>query len=62
MNLIEIRIINENYCATYTGAHAQEIIDLFGTATLPTPFMSGVPISKVVSQLALLNPCAKIIW
>ena len=38
----------------------QEVLALFGTTKLPTPFSEGTPVEKVVAVLQELNPDAVI--
>ena len=53
---IEFKQIGDLVCAIYAGPHARQIINLFDTNILPTPFFS---VEEAVSEIARLNPgCA----
>lgn len=47
--------------ARYSGPHAAEIKDLFGTNILPTPFTPQATFDMVRSELASRNPGAVIV-
>ena len=38
------------------GPRIREIVDLFGTTTLPTPFTAAAPVDRVRAELERLNP------
>lgn len=42
---------NGQFVATYTGPHSRRIFDLFGTTTLPTPFMADADPALVQATL-----------
>lgn len=46
------------YMATHYGKRAAELKELFGTATLPTPYTGAMPAGEVVARLQALNPGA----
>jgi len=45
-----------NYQATFLGPHSQEIKELFGTYTIPTPFLSGANPQEVLSVIQEQHP------
>jgi hypothetical protein len=49
----QIILISGKDCwlAKYVGPHAQKIIRLFGTDTLPTPFIPGLLLSEDTDRL-----------
>jgi hypothetical protein len=52
--IIERRIAG--WVATYTGPHAAEIIDLFGTDTIPMAFGAAAELPQVRAAIRALNP------
>lgn len=44
------------WVAKYVGPHKKQIVDLFGTDTLPTPFTVGAESGRVLSEIQRLNP------
>ena len=42
--------------AKFAGPHARQVIDLFGTDTLPTPFGQRYPAAKVLAHIKERNP------
>ena len=44
------------WCSLHTGPHAAEIVDLFGTATIPTAFFAAMPAAEVLAEIRRLNP------
>lgn len=44
-----------------TQDNSPEVFELFGTDTLPTPFLEGTPVEDVLAVLTKLNPEAVIV-
>ena len=59
-NRIELRIEGNQWVAQWIGRHAAEIVDLFGTDTVPTPYMGSAPAAVVLAQVMSLNPCVDV--
>ncbi len=60
MNTIEIHRGSTGWLATYHGPHANEIIELFGTTTLPLPWTLRAPVGVVLNDLRARTPDATI--
>lgn len=45
-----------NYLVTASGLIEREWLDLFGTATLPTPYTTRTPRHVVAAEIAKRNP------
>jgi hypothetical protein len=45
----------------FEGPHAQEVIDLFGTDTLPTPFTELADAATVQAEIKRLNAGAHVL-
>lgn len=56
MNRIVVWSDGKVYRATYRGAHAQEIKELFGTDTLATAYLATAEPERVRQEIARLNP------
>ena len=56
MDTIALTIENGSWVAKHTGAHAAEVIDLFGSDTIPTAFTDVAPYNVVVAKIRQLNP------
>lgn len=52
---IVISKCDTGYNATYSGPIASEVIELFGTATLPTGFTAAAVASDVLAKLRAAN-------
>lgn len=52
-NQITLAVRDGAWCATFTDP---EIVRLFGSDTLPTPFSSRVQASKVLAEISRRNP------
>ncbi len=57
---ITLKQVGGMWMARHTGPHSRDIVSLFGTDTLPTPFSSSVPVRQVVAELLVNNPGANI--
>jgi hypothetical protein len=55
-NRILIHLGESGWLATYQGAHTRNVIELFGTATIPTAYTSRAPIGLVIAELRNKNP------
>lgn len=55
-NVMTLVLIGVTWHVRYSGAHRAEIVDLFGTDTLPTPFTDARPGEDVLARLQALNP------
>jgi len=53
---IKIRLDGDGWVADHEGDVAIGVVDLFGTATIPTPFLKVTPGHLVVDALQRLNP------
>lgn len=53
--------VDGQWFVRYEGEKQAEIVSLFGTDTLATPFSVSTPIEKVMARLAALNPEASIL-
>lgn len=53
---IRLRRYDGIWHATSEGPGAQRIRELFGTVTIPTPFMATVPASTVLAEIQRRNP------
>jgi hypothetical protein len=60
-NIISLSIGRDSWLATYRGPHAAEIIELFGTDTIPTAFTPAAPLSTVRDFIRSKHPGATII-
>jgi hypothetical protein len=49
------------WMAAYVGPHKEEILNLFGTDTLPLPFMSATRASVVIDTLQRTHPGVEIV-
>lgn len=58
--LIELKRTARCYTATYSGEGADEIIEAFGTDTIPTAFTSSANPNEVQSKISALNPKAAV--
>lgn len=47
--------------ATTEGRGAERIRQLFGTTTLPTPFLPSVPAEEVAAEIRRRNPGAQVV-
>ena len=47
--------------ATFNGPEAANVLRLFGTNTMPTPFTSKAKIQDVMAEIQRLNPGALVI-
>jgi len=56
MNRIVILLQGRTWNAQFVGPHSAEIIELFGTDTIPTPFTSLTPVAEVVAEVRRRNP------
>jgi len=57
MNRIELSLNpNGEWRAHFVGEHAKEVIALFGTDTLPTPYTSYSKPEAVRQAIAAINP------
>ena len=56
INTIDLSTANGSWVATYSGPHADQIISLFGTATIPTAWRHTRPNWEVVADVQRLNP------
>lgn len=54
-----IRLVKDTDCwvAVYQGPHREDILSLFGTAILPTPFTRSASAERVREEIQRLNPC-----
>lgn len=59
-NTIEVFLEDGGYMTRETGNSA--LIELFGTDTLPTPFLQDTPASSVIETLQRLNPDKEVIF
>lgn len=55
-NAIQIIDGASEWFAKFTGPHAAEILELFGTDTIPTAFKSRTPTAIVLAEVQKLNP------
>ena len=61
MNKIYISKNTDCYIATFTGDKENEIKDLFGTNSLPTPFMPAADPQEVRAAMQKNNPDAEVV-
>lgn len=52
---------DSGWAVRHEGEGASEIIDLFGTDTLPTPFTPNARADDVLAEVARLNPGAAVV-
>jgi hypothetical protein len=57
-NQINLHLSETGWLATYSGPHAQRIIDLFDSATIPTAFTAQAPLAMVIGEIQSRNPKA----
>lgn len=55
---IVLRRSQTGWTATFSGPCAREVVQHFGTDTLPTPYTPRAPAHVVRDALAILNPDA----
>ena len=58
---ITLRRWGGSWMATYSGSHAAQVRDLFGTTTIPTAFGTGTPGPEVAAHIRHLNPFTAVI-
>lgn len=56
MNTILLARTSNGWTACYSGPHASEIQDLFGTKTIPTAFTAEADAQTVLAKIRALNP------
>ena len=56
MDTIRLKRTPDGWTAIWLGPHAYEVMQLFGTNTLPTGFTARAEASKVLHEIAQLNP------
>ncbi len=56
MNRIVLTRGNKSWNATFYGPHADNILGLFGTRTLPLPFAVNALPETVLQEIELNNP------
>jgi len=52
---------NQSWLARHTGAGADDVMALFGTNVLPTPFSASVSPDVVLARIEELNPDAQVV-
>lgn len=55
-NMIDLQIHDGEIIAIYTGPHAEEMIELFGTPIIPTAYLERYGIERAAADLRRLNP------
>ena len=55
-NMIWVELGTDGWNARFLGHHSKEVVDLFGTDTIPTGFTRGASKGSVVAALQVLNP------
>lgn len=55
MNKIELQLMDGVWYAKHTGPIADELVELFGTAIIPTPFLAAMPYEDVVREIKSRN-------
>ncbi len=55
MKIIDVNLIDGVWCATHNDP---EVARLFGTDTIPTAFLGGMPAGVLQAELERLNPHA----
>lgn len=60
-NTITLKIENGSWMAIFSGPHAAHVQDLFGTKTIPTPFLAAAGEDIVRNSIADLNPGVDIV-
>lgn len=58
LNVIELVIDGNNWMARFVGPHAEGVIGLFGTNTIPTPFTAAANRAEVLITVQGRNPDA----
>ena len=58
MNTITLKLKNDVWMATFTDA---EVIELFGSDTLPTAYTGHTPADQVLALISALNPSAHVV-
>lgn len=61
MNTIILIYTPRGWLAQHSGPHAFEVVDLFGTDTIPTAFTAQAPSEVVAAEIRKLNPDCKVI-
>lgn len=56
LDVIRLRHTPDGWVACWQGPHAYEVMQLFGTNTLPTGFTAGAGAAMVLQEITRLNP------
>lgn len=60
MPSIKVVLLGEVWHAVFEGEHRQDIVDVFGTDTLPTPFRQPISVDEVIKDLKRKNPDCRV--
>ena len=56
MDTIRLKRTPDGWTAIWLGPHSYEVMQLFGTITLPTGFTARAEASMVLAEIRKLNP------
>jgi hypothetical protein len=59
-NTITLTKSNTGWNATFSGPASKQIVSLFGTATIPTPFTASASQDTVLADVTARNPEYKV--
>lgn len=61
-NRITLSRDGRGWHATFTGPHAKEINDLFGTDTIPTAYTAAADAERVMAGIRSANPGVDVVF
>lgn len=61
MDTIRLKRTPDGWTTIWLGPHSYEVMQLFGTNTLPTGFTAGASAVMVLAEIARLNPDAVVL-
>jgi hypothetical protein len=56
LNEIRLTLRDGSWHATYVGPHARRVVETFGAATIPTPYLAGINVETMLGELRQRNP------
>lgn len=60
-NIIRLELTNGQWIAHHMGPHSDDIVQLFGTDKIPTPYTGATSLGTVVAALSKLNPTVEVL-
>jgi hypothetical protein len=56
-----VRLEGNGWMIDHEGPVGEEMMELFGTKTIPSPFLKSTPVSQVIEVLKELNPLCEVL-